>query len=490
VTRVLGIDIGPTSIRAVLLASTYRRISLEQVEQVRVDPDSNLDDALSRCAGELVKQADSLAVSIDGSRAFVHRIGLPAAAAKRVDEVVPYELEAQVPVDIDELVYDYRLLRRASSDTAASPLVVLTAAARLTEVRGVIGLVQRVLGREPDRIGIGALPLANLALPQSKLAGPGPIGLINLSAKHTEIVVLSFGAPVFARTLTRGVESLPAEAHELVATLKQSVAAWHAQGGEQLIAAYLVGSGAHAAGAEPYLSHHLGMPVERLTEFGLQGTLNLEGELPRFAKAIALALGLTQGRDLDLRKGPLAYQRGYGFLKEKAPVLMGLLGAILVSFAFAMWSELRAITSERGELETRLGAMTKAAFGEETTDPDQANELLTRAQRKEEADPKPELDAFDVIVELSKAVPSEVSHDVEEFDMSRGHVKINGIVPTTPDAENILNNFKQHHCFKNAKIAKVTQVINGDKQKYVLELDVNCAPAVEPKKPKTEEAAP
>jgi general secretion pathway protein L len=93
----------------------------------------------------------------------------------------------------------------------------------------------------------------------------------------------------------------------------------------------------------------------------------------------------------------------------------------------------------------------------------------------------PQIDGFDVMVELSKAIPDTVIHDVEELDLARGHVRLNGIVNTTADASLVRDKLSQHRCVSNAKIAKVTQVVNGTRQKYVLEFDVKC-PEELPKK--------
>jgi general secretion pathway protein L len=86
----------------------------------------------------------------------------------------------------------------------------------------------------------------------------------------------------------------------------------------------------------------------------------------------------------------------------------------------------------------------------------------------------PTVDAFDVIVELSKVIPTSMIHDIEEFDMQRGKVKITGIVGSTADAQSISSEMGKHACVKDPKIAKITQQINSDRQKYVLELDVRC----------------
>ena len=80
---------------------------------------------------------------------------------------------------------------------------------------------------------------------------------------------------------------------------------------------------------------------------------------------------------------------------------------------------------------------------------------------------------MDVMVQLSKAVPKEVTHDVVEFDVTRGHVMIQGIVPSVGDAQGIVDKMKEHRCFKDAKIARTSQ-FSESKQKYVLEIDIKC----------------
>jgi len=197
--------------------------------------------------------------------------------------------------------------------------------------------------------------------------------------------------------------------------------------------------------------------------------------LPRFAKAIGLALGAAgRGHDIDLRRGSLQFQRGFSFLKEKAPLLVGLVGSVAVSFLFAMWAELRALGRDLDAATAELERTTQSAFEKGTTDPAEATELLEQTKAKAESDPMPRMDAFDVMVEISKAIPMSVTHDIEELDMQRGHVRIQAVVNTTGDASLVRDKISETPCVNDAKIAKVSQVVNGTKQKYVLEYDVRC----------------
>jgi general secretion pathway protein L len=488
--RLVGIDIGATHVRAALIRVSYRTALLERLLEVEIASVPSVEAAIQAASLPLAEHGEPFAVSIPGELSFIHRLKLPATALKQLEDVLPYEIEGQIPVDLSDLRYDYRVLRR---NTPSEPVIVLAAAARRDLLQARIDLVRSALRREPERIGCGPLPLANLAKVCPELAGAAPVALIDLGGRRTEVVILQGGEPVFARTLSRGIEGLPDSAPLLAGELRQTLAAWLAQGPEEVQAAYLLGGGAALAGAEAYLAEQLGIPIGMLPALALGDVAQAEAaNVPRFARAIALALSMgARPLDVDLRQGDLSFQRGWGFLKEKIPVLAGLGAAIFISFMFSTWAELKALDRESEALTTALAMQSKEALGEETTDPARALELLERAKGGAEDDPMPHMDGFGIMVELSNLIPSGMIHDIEELDLQRGHVKLHGIVGSANDAQTVATELGKHRCFKDPKVAKVTQVINSDRQKYVLEFDVRCPDDASAKKKKKKvEAAP
>jgi general secretion pathway protein L len=485
--RYIGIDIGSSHVRALLLVTGYKRVAIEAINEVAIDSVESLDQALTVCATTMLPHADGIAVAIDGDDAFVHRLKLPLTARKQIDAVLPFELESQVPIDMSELVYDYRVLR---GEPNASAIEVLAALARTEHVKQRIELVKRALGREPERVSCGPLSLGNLSLVTRELSSKNPVALIDLGSKRTEVAVLSEGEPLFVRTLSRGVAGLPESAAGLIAELRQTFLAFLASTDRDIESLILLGGGAAASGADQYLSHELGLPVRALPSFQLEAVPDVVAALPRFAKSLALAAGLSgKAVDLNLRSGPLSFQRGFSFLKERAPLLVGLVAATLVSFLFSSWADLHALAREHEDLEKALAVQSKQALGEELTDPAAVTEAIERAKAKEEPDPMPHMDGFDVMVELSNAIPMSVTHDVEELDVDHSHVRINGIVPTTADAQNVSSKIAEHRCVSGSKIAKVSQVVGDTRQKYVLEFELKCPEDTGvKKKPKAAEA--
>ncbi len=161
---------------------------------------------------------------------------------------------------------------------------------------------------------------------------------------------------------------------------------------------------------------------------------------------------------------------------------------MLVSFIFASCAELSALGKEKDYLAARLEQATKVAFDKPVTDAVEASELIEQAKSLSESDPMPHMDAFDALVELSKAIPASIKHDIDEFDMQRGHVKLTAMVDSTSDASLVLEKVGEHRCVNNAKIAKITQQVNSTRQKYVLEYDVKCPDDEGAKKKKEGEA--
>jgi len=469
--RLVGIDIRATHVRVALLQTRYRKLELLGCREAPLDATQGLEEALQVVGLQLVQQGEHVATSVSGDQLFIRDIELPATAAKQLSDVVPFEIEAQVPVDIEELVYDYRLLGRRSGQ---EPLRVFAVATRVSVVRQRIELLQRALGVEPERVGAGPLPLANLSQVVPELQAPGLVAVLDVGLGNSDFVILRDGFPVFARTLSVGADS---GGHAMISALRQSQAAWLQRSSEPFLRLFQAGAGPTIEGAAPVLSDALGVAVSPLPELRFEGMPAGEAAaLVGFEKAIGLALSLTGGgRDFNLRKGALAYQHSYEFLKTRWPLMSALAGLILVSFLFSVWAKSRSLGAENRALQQSLANLSQQALGQTVSSGAELTELLDKSAAQREKDPQPELDALDVLNELSKSIDLDIVHDIEEFDMAGDKVKLQGIVSATDEAEKISATLSKHPCFKDVKISKITQVVNSKRQKYAMTFDVDCA---------------
>lgn len=493
--RYVGIDIGATQVKVAVVRGSGRKWALETCfayDRLPSDvavvsaagaavatPPQSLEETLREAAKPAAEGGDPIAVAFDGFRTSIRTLELPQAVRRRVAEVIPFELEAQLPFDLDDAVFDFRVRAGAPMER---PFPVLIAAARVEDVRERVDLVARALGRQPDHVGPGAFPLADLAAALPPFRQAGVRAVLDLGADQSELIVLDGAEPIFARTISRGIVGMPQTAAHLVREIRQSIAAFRASVGLPLETLYLTGGGAYVIDLPRWLSGELQLDVELLPLGGVEGLAPERRDgAHRFARAVGLALGCgPRARGLDLRRGPLAYERGYGFLREKVPLLLGLGATILVAFLFATWARTRNVNADRKALEAVLADSTKEVLGEATTEPERAAELLAKGPLSGDDDPLPRADAMDVMVEISELIPTmKMKHDIEKLEVSRQagggfKVVLQGVAPTVADVNTIGSVLKTYRCFNNANIPKMVKSISSDAQKYTFEAELRC----------------
>lgn len=480
----LGIDIGNRFVRVASVRTSYRRCTLESLVAVERTGEREVAeivrDAVEQALGRPIG-GEGVAVSLPGTRSACHVVELPRAVQKQLADVLPFELESQLPFEMDDAIFDHRVLAAkpvAEGEEPSDQIRVLAVVARTDDVRSLVGDVKGWLGIEPERVSVGGFPLVSFAPTIAQKAEPGPIVIVDLGTKSSDFIVIEDGQPVFARTLSQGTDGLPQSASKLARELRVSIAAFRARGGKPPVGVWLSGGGAFVSGAESFLSAELEVPVSLVPTPEVEHTIQPESrlsEVPAFAKSIGLALSVaTRDKMIDLRRGPLAYERGYGWLREKIPPLVAV-GAVLgISLLFTSVAKLIQLSNERATLEEALGVVTQEVLGESTTSSARARTLTAKQAKASGEDPLPHADGFDVMVRLSEDIPQSMVHDIEELDLQKGHVIIHGIVGSIPDAQSIAKTLETEKCFSDVKITRTNQVVGGDRQKYVLEFDLKC----------------
>ncbi len=259
--RLLGIDAGKSVVRAALIRTTYRRVFVEALGEAAVTDAVSEAEAIRAAVG--LHRPDAAAIALSGERSFYRRLELPAAAQKEVENVLGFELEATVPFEMEDAVFDHRLLKRPPG---VETLPVFAAVARTDDVRERIAVVREALGIEPERVGLGAVPLANLeaVMPGARRAvaqgrASAPIAIARPRAPHVrDRDPRRRRAGVRAGRCPAGRPASPAPRPRWRASSARRSPAWRNLGGEPLGGVYLVGGGA-AQGAEMFLATQLGV---------------------------------------------------------------------------------------------------------------------------------------------------------------------------------------------------------------------------------------
>lgn len=469
---VVGLDVGASAVKAVVLKGALRGAQLVRADRVE-EAEAPLADRLRAVAARTPMARNDLLTVLPGHRVSTRLLRFPAAAARRIDQAVPYELESQIPFSLDQVVIAYQRLPAAAG---AAEVRVLAAAAQAADV-GAFLAAFAAAKLDPRAVDLDAAALAPLAAvaPGRAPGDSGATAVIDFGATKTGIAIVGGGSLQFVRTVLSGGQALTralaegldlpeAEAEQLkrelspvgaadararaaattliraleplVAEIHKTLVAYRQTGGPEVERLLLVGGGALLAGIEELVGRALELPARVVFPGQLQGVA-AGGEAlalgPEYTPAVALALGAlgrgTRSR-LNFRQGPFAYRKELAGLRRRLAVAGGLGAAILVLLGLDFYSGYAAKARRYALLEAQVREAYRQLF---PRGPVPASEALalkaqTEALKKELAQigslAGSRLTPLDVMAELSQRIPRDVRIDVQELVVEKDTVRL------------------------------------------------------------------
>lgn len=472
---VVGLDIGASAVKAIVLRGGLRALQVDQATRVE-EPGIPLSERLRRLAAIEPLRGDDVVTALPGQRVSTRILTFPAAAARQLDKVVPFELETQIPFTLDQVVVAYRRI----SPPGAAEVAVLAAAAQMGDVAQLLeGCTAARL--EPRAIDLDTAALAPLAA-AVPAAGTDPArstAIVDLGASKTGVAIVADGRLRYVRTIAgggqaltravaqalgmpeadaeprkrdlaasagdgdaaeggaegaaraaivRGLEGLAAELHKTFVASRQT-------GSPEVGRLLLVGGGAAQPGLAPFLERALEVPARVVRPSDVAG-VGGAAAMPlgaEYTPALALALAATGRRlppTLDFRRGPFAYRRELAGLRRRLAVSAGLAAAILVLLGADFYTEYAARERRYEVIQAQVLEAYRTAVPE---GPPPANEALdlrarTEALRKELAQigglAGGRVTPLAILAELSQRVPHDVRVDVLEVVVERNQVRL------------------------------------------------------------------
>ena len=483
--RFLGIDIDDNALRGVLVRSTLRTLELDRYIEVPLTalPDSpgrmpELAEAGRNLLRALSIAPDAIIGGVAGEETSLRVLELPAAARKRIAEILPFELETLLPYDPHDAVVDFQPIA-----SAEGILRVLTAAVLRPHVAATIELMRHA-GLEPRELAAGAAALDGLStlLPDLKVAGP--VLVVDLSERRTDLCFLQSGHCVSARTLDFGVAAMPDAADALRQELQRTLASFRNAGFEAPQAVYLCGEGARTEGASAWIGNALGHEVKPLEL--PQAAHALTPPSPVFGRAAALAArAAAGGRRINLRSGEFAHRQTGNQLKQHVNMIAICAVVVVMAAMFSLKAQQKLLADEQAALRTELTTVTASVLGEAIDDP-----MLAEARVKNPrlTDPLPRFDAFDALSAVSASIKPEITHEVRRLlievadEKREGRLELQGSLDSLSQRDEIVGQLERHPCFHDIELGRTTPTGKENRINYQLEAVVQCEDEMDKKK--------
>ncbi len=516
--RVLGLDLGSHSLKAVLLETTLRGFQVKTYATAPVPVEGERHTKLELAMQQLLASAgplmaDTVVISVPGVSMATHSLALPFNDSKKVEAALSGEVADQLPFDLDEAVYDYQANETKTGEVKGSQ--VLVGVVRKEELGALLATLKKSK-IDPRIVTHPGMAYQNVlsALPPSDEA----VAVIDLGHERTNLAIGRAGGPIdFARTFMGGGLALSKalstefkiplaeaqtwkEAHGAVGAevvgpdaeraagafmralqpvireLRASLKSYAAKFKRPVTRLLLCGGTAKLLGLAGQFEHDLGLPTTIATlPPEAQGALGL-GAGPEAIQAWALALrGQATGAKaprFNLRRGEFAFKSDFDFARDKLGQIAAF-GVVLLILLVASGIARNTILERREKaVDQLLCDVTQRIIGKCERNFDIAINLLEGKESPAAGVPK--RSAVSLLAEVSQRIPADSPVTLDRVTVDLDRVELVCQAPSVKQMEDVIAALKTYKCFKEISEGKVEKSKDGTKVTFRLDVKVEC----------------
>ncbi|MCK4948095.1 MAG: pilus assembly protein PilM, partial [Candidatus Aureabacteria bacterium] len=192
---VLGLDIGTSAIKLVELQKTSSGVKLLNcaIHELDFDPEDKSEDhsnriilSLQNILAENNIIPSQVVIAVPGQSVFTRYVKLPAVEESKINQIISYEAQQQVPFPIDEVVWDYQII----GDRASPELNVVLVAIKADIISQLIETVS-VAKLDTDIVDVAPLAIGNtIIFSEKKTDKIECTGVLDIGAKTTNFIII------------------------------------------------------------------------------------------------------------------------------------------------------------------------------------------------------------------------------------------------------------------------------------------------------------
>lgn len=388
--KVIGLDIGSYSIKAVEIINSFKSYQIKNFYELempyRDDVEKNV--VLAQCLEQLFQennlQADRILTAMPGQYISSRIVPVGFSDPRKISMAVMSEVEDAVPFNMDEMIVDHQILG-TGADGRTIVMVVMT---RKSFLKSFLDHLTRV-NIDPKLIDVDSLSFYNLA-PYLRLDPDECVAMVDIGHEKTSVCIvkngvlkmfrsINIGGAYLTEFLSRDLESTLLEAqavkhrvsriqcdadpgndlnpedrhvvermtlacNAIVKDLGRTLYAFKTWDRTKISKVYLSGGSARIKNMDLYLSEQLGLPVflNRLDITDLKIDEALASKALVMPQSVAIGMrsvvSAKKHSQINLRKGEFAYVQNYAQIMRVGKIAAQVLGValllLIISYGF------------------------------------------------------------------------------------------------------------------------------------------------------------
>ena len=208
--RILSLDLGSQTLRLAafqpgpnggLVLTGYRRREILADPAAETDRNRQISEALSAMMRELGIKGGPIDYAVPGQSVFARFVKLPLVDQDKIERIITFEAQQNVPFPIEEVVWDYQLVGSSEADKIEVVLVAIKA----DLLEGINAAVEAA-GLQTMLVDVATMALYNaFRFNYSELTGCSLV--IDIGARTTNLLFVEPGK-VFSRSIPIGGSSI------------------------------------------------------------------------------------------------------------------------------------------------------------------------------------------------------------------------------------------------------------------------------------------
>ncbi len=461
--KILGLDIQFNSVSAVLVASGIKGSRIEAHAQIPMPDQDDLSAQLATALETLQKEADlSGAVCLAAFPAddiCYRNIKIPFKEQKKIGLVLPFELEPNIPFQIDDCIIDFYPLNRFESPNETEILAAVIEKAKLTFYTDILAS----FNIEPEIISPGAYPAAICVSEIYDL--PADSFILDIGKNICSLFVVVSGQVCLARTvsLRKGSTSRLAE---LCLDMERTAAGFNETFpiDFQPQGVILTGFDINESDIDETLQRKLNLPVMRAdllqkTEAIVSVPAGEPWESGKMNNALALALMRIKGiKGINFRKNASATQRVWRDYKAGIIKSAVLAGVVLALFMAGVALDSFWLQKKAQFLERQIKTVFSTTFPDvkKIVDPLQQMRVKIRERKKKAGfihASGDEILKIDIVNAISTRIPENLDVEFKRLVMGPERITISGDADGYNTVDDLKTRLEQIPFFQKVKIS-------------------------------------
>ncbi len=542
--KVFGLDLGSYSIKGAIFDVSFGTFTLTDLFEssfLKAD-DLTVEQKIEATREALKGLVDENRINphvtvsaIPGNAISTRMLTLPFNK-KKVEKVLPFELENYLPFTIDQLIIDYHTIRTSRNSTT-----LLASAVKKNLMANHLKVFEGV-NIDPKFVDIDSFSLLNV-YHILEVAPSETVALIDLGHSKTNIAIISNGELLSLRTLLTGgknltnalrmkldltydqaeevkirhgilkTEETPALKKDLkkitevlteaidplIEEIKQTIQAFKSKQSasedesekKKVDQLFLCGGTSLMRNIDTYFLHKTRIKTSLLHCF--PPTHEISKKLgPRervMTQSIALGVKIAvknqnkKVSDINLRKDAFSFQHEFKGIKSKASFIVTWL-AILAFFVIANFGvRYYKLSLYEADQEKKMLYAMKSVLGDDykklkITSASKGKRIIEERIKKAKDQIEiltaglAEVSALSILQEISARTPKDITVDVVELNIFRNNITFNGEIDSFSSVDKLIASLRQFEPFTDVQKGEISDAAEPGKKKFSINITV------------------